>query len=144
MALATDAVWVTAKDARSVLRIDPDTNAVVAEIPTDAEPQDLVVDDSGVWVTHDYVGGSVQLIDPGTNEVRTTMENLGSGGVTAGGGYIWVTSTSIGITRIDPQTYETSVVLELNERNYDLAYEEDELWVTSTSGWVYRLPLPMP
>lgn len=144
VAVGDDAVWATAKDNDRVLRIDPATNAVVAEIPTFDKPQDLVIDEHGVWVTHDAGAGTVTLIDPGSNTVLSTVDGVGTGtGIAAGGGYIWVSTTNIGITRIDPQTYQTTPVIELpGEANYGIAYGGDELWVTSRSGWIYRVPVP--
>lgn len=137
-----DGVWVAARNAGTVFRIDPDRNTVVAEIAVDNGPQGLAADEHGVWVTSQYGSGSVTLIDPDSNEVVTTIPGVGSGiGITTGGGYVWVGTKNRGISRIDPTTYDTTVVTEQNEWNYGVAYGDDDLWVSSTFGWIYRVPL---
>lgn len=143
VAVSDDAAWATAKDDGKVLRIDPATNAVIAEISVFDQPQDVVVDPHGVWVTHDAGAGTVTLIDPATNDVVRTVDGVGSDtGIAAGGGYLWVTSSNAGVSRIDPESFKVTAVFEVTgESNYALAYDE-ELWVTSRSGWVYRVPLP--
>ncbi len=148
--VADDAVWVTAGNADTVVRIDPDTDTVIAEIAVCEQPEQLAIDERGVWVT--CIGyttgatalGTVAVIDPDTDEIRTLIDDIGStGGLTAGGGYVWVCTGGVGITRIDPQTYEQVIVLGLSEWNLAVAYGEDELWVSGRDGgWVYRVPLP--
>lgn len=73
LAAAGDGIWVTDKVGGKVLRVDPTTNAVVAEIATGAGTHDLAIDEHGIWVTN-YQANSVSRIDPATNEVVGTIE----------------------------------------------------------------------
>jgi streptogramin lyase len=84
------AVWATLPNA--VVRIDPNTNKVVATIPVQAieDYGKLAVGEGGVWVTHQV--SKLSRIDPASNQVIATID-VGPGvrGVTTGGGMVWVT-----------------------------------------------------
>jgi virginiamycin B lyase len=69
IAVDDDGAWVTGKDDGKVFRIDPTTNAVVAEVETGAGANGIVIDSSGVWVSN-YRENSVSRIDPATNDGR--------------------------------------------------------------------------
>ncbi len=140
LAAADDAVWVSDKNGGRVFRIDPATNAVVAEIETGAGAHDFAIDKHGVWVTN-YRANTVSRIDPATNEVVATIEGVGSGvGISAGDGAIWVSSKGGGISRIDPASNEVEPIAEFSGWNYGVAYGDNELWVSSVDEQlVYRL-----
>ncbi len=94
--VSDNAVWVTAKDAGTVARIDPLTNAVVAVIPTGLGAHDIVADGNGVWVTN-YRAGTVSRLDELTGAVVATIEDVGSGvGIDSSGDAVWVSSRSGG------------------------------------------------
>jgi YVTN family beta-propeller protein len=140
--LATNnAVWVTDKEAGTVIRIDASSNDVVASVATGAGAHDLAVDRSGIWVTS-YQDNTVSHIDPATNTVVATVEGVGSGvGITAADGAIWTSRQEDGIYRIDPNTHQAQRVAALNEWNYGIVVIDGELWVTSVaSGVIHRLP----
>jgi virginiamycin B lyase len=137
---AHGALWVTAKEDWSVLRIDPESNEVTATIQTGAGAHGLAADVNAVWVTN-YRENSVSRIDPATNAVVATIQGVGSGvGIAAGGDAIWVSTQSQGISRIDPATNEAVLVVELPGWNYGVAYADRELWISSVEeGVVYRV-----
>ena len=56
----------------TVSRIDPETNAVAAAIPTGNGPTSVAVDDRSVWVSNQFDGTLVR-IDPRTNRVVRTV-----------------------------------------------------------------------
>jgi virginiamycin B lyase len=136
-----DAVWASAKFEGLVLRLDPRSNSVVASIATGSGAHDLAVDDNGVWVTN-YRDNSVSRIDPTTNTVAATIHGVGSGvGICACDGGIMVSTQGQGVSRIDPKTNHVTPVVSLNEWNYGIACGEGELWVSSVTGLLYRVPL---
>lgn len=144
LAAAGDGIWVTDKVGGRVFRVDPTTNAVVAEIATGAGAHDLAIDEHGVWVTN-YQANTVSRIDPATNEVVATIEGIGSGvGISAGGGAIWVSTKGQGISRIDPDSNKAVLVAELPEWNYGVAYGDGELWVSSVDKQLVHRLTPRP
>lgn len=133
------AVWVTDKRGGQVFRVDPRKNAVVAVIRTGAGAHDLAVDRHGVWITN-YQADTVSRIDPTTNKVAATIRGVGSGtGICACNGAIWASARYQGVFRIDPATNKATMVAPLNEWNYGVGCGDGELWITSTSGRVYRM-----
>jgi YVTN family beta-propeller protein len=96
--------------------------------------------DGVVWVAN-YQANTVSRVDPRTNEVVATIDDVGSGvGIAAGDGGIFVSDQHHGVSRIDPATNAVTLVLAVPEWTYGLAYGDDELWVTSVERQrVYRL-----
>ena len=78
LSVGPDSLWVTlqraedvAPDEPTVVRIDPNDGAVVAEIPTGATPFHIWADTDAVWVcSRDLF---LARIDPATNEVVETL-----------------------------------------------------------------------
>jgi len=102
LAAADDAVWVSDKNGGRVFRIDPATNAVVAEIETGAGAHDFAIDKHGVWVTN-YRANTVSRIDPATNEVVDTIDTVSSpGDVAFAFGSVWVTTERGNLIRLEP------------------------------------------
>jgi YVTN family beta-propeller protein len=104
IALGAGALWFG--DSNGVWRIDPQTTAVVAHIPTPADG-DIVVSDSGVFVSN-FETSTVTRIDPATNTVVATIA-LPAGaaplGIAATSGAIWVANHhDWTVSRIDPAT----------------------------------------
>jgi DNA-binding beta-propeller fold protein YncE len=50
VAVGADAVWVPNQEDRTISRIDPRSNVVVATIATEYEPKAITVFDGAVWV----------------------------------------------------------------------------------------------
>lgn len=102
-------VWVTEADLNKVVRIDPATNEVVAEIALDGLPQGIAVGFGSVWVATsdppDGANGGVSRIDPATNAVVKTIlvPNLPEF-VAIGAGAVWTSSNNGTIAEVDPQT----------------------------------------
>ncbi len=126
------AVWVTAKEDGTVVRVDPATNTVVSYIPTGSGAHDMVADENGLWVTN-YRANTISRIDLATGQVVATIEGVGSGvGIDSGGGAVWASNKSDGIFRIDPATNVATLVFEKPQWSYGLAYSEGDLWVSGT------------
>lgn len=105
VAVGSHALWVLKNDDNAVLRIDPNTQRVLAQIPIGFVPYDMAANDDAVWITG-YWEDQLARIDPRTNLVvaRLTLPD-GAAGIAVTGQAVWVTSTIAGqVSRIDPAT----------------------------------------
>lgn len=122
IAVGGDAVWVANQGPRTVTRIDPQTDAVVATIPLGEPdglvgPTNLTFGHGSLWVL-DAVSSSVLRIDPQTNGVTAsislgspTQGNTAPLGIVATPDAVWVanrwgTEDALdgSVVRIDPRT----------------------------------------
>jgi YVTN family beta-propeller protein len=99
------------------------------------------VGEGGVWVASG--DGTVDRIDPGSGDVtRAPVRVAAPGGIAAGEGSVWVTSSSDGtVTRIDPATL-TAIgdPIEVGARPADVAVGAGSAWVANTDdGTVTRI-----
>jgi YVTN family beta-propeller protein len=103
LAVGEGSVWVANGTDKSIVRLDPATGKVQANIVLGQAPRGIAVGDvSSVWVN---TVNRVWKIDPVSNTV-VLMEDLGepSGAVASGEGSVWVTGMLDGLGRIDPAT----------------------------------------
>jgi YVTN family beta-propeller protein len=98
-------VWVGDATSKSVYRIDPDTNAVIATIPAPSGSEacgDLAAEATGIWVGASCDSPLIWRIDPQTNTVSKAIKvSDQSGQIAAGLGSIWAVSEDR-LYRIDP------------------------------------------
>lgn len=120
VAAGANGVWVTQPNEGQVLRIDPLSGDVVAEIPVDGFPQGVDVGFGSVWVAAadppDGANGAVVRIDPRSNEVVRTIlvPNLPEY-LDAGAGAVWATSNNGTIAEIDPRTNQLVSTIRITE-----------------------------
>lgn len=90
VAVGFGAVWVSDSTGDRVIRVNPDTGEIVAEIAVDGGPTSLTITDDAVWVTKPRTG-EVRGIDPATNR---PLPAVGTGPnpaiLEAGGAGLWV------------------------------------------------------
>ena len=111
-AFGAGALWVSVGDD-TILRIDPATNGVDAEITVGAGGRhEIAVGEGGVWVTNPD-DNTVSRINPATNAVVATIDTEGFFpiGVTTSNGAVWVANhhadesdpdSTGSVVRIDP------------------------------------------
>lgn len=132
LAVGEGAVWVTVSpdptaDAGEVVRIDPATDGVVARVPVEGTPRDVLVGEGGVWVLSLLPGREAHLcgaegpcegppgslsgmevlhVDPVTNDVVGRHPNALSVGVGEGAVWmgVWLTEGGLGLARVDPRS----------------------------------------
>ncbi|MCC6223770.1 MAG: hypothetical protein IT201_09825 [Thermoleophilia bacterium] len=109
VAAGAGSVWVTAPNAGTVTRIDPDTGEVAAVIEVGGYPQGIAVGFRAVWVASGNppggVNGAVTRIDPRTNEAAAVIPVPDVPEyVAAGAGGVWVTTDAGTVRRIEPGT----------------------------------------
>jgi virginiamycin B lyase len=142
-------VWLSKSDSKSVLRIDPATNQVVARIRVGSDPElGIGIGLGSVWVA-DPKDRSLTQIDPRTNSVvRVIPVNLpdeaeGSIGVGAGG--IWLLTNDNGtdsgtLSRVDPDSGKVTATIKVKPKSHAALVAFDAVWVSSTgAGTVLRI-----
>lgn len=135
VALGHGAVWITTGEGR-VLRVDPGSNTVTAEIDVGAGPvTSLAVSEDAVWVS---AASDLVRIDPATNEVVARLRSQrGFGDVAFGEGALWVIAGANKegeVWRIDPETTEVLKRVPLANPSFwnEIAAGEGAVWVTSS------------
>ena len=94
-------VWVAGD--LGVSRIDPGTDAIVAEVSVGGVAS-VAANEAGLWISS-YVQDQVARIDPSTNEVVWTTNVTGPVRLAIGEGALWASSPMAGtVTKLDPAT----------------------------------------
>jgi dipeptidyl aminopeptidase/acylaminoacyl peptidase len=152
IAVGAGAVWVTVndfpQDEHWLLRIDPETNEIVANIPVNSAGH-VAVGSAAVW-TIDDIGGSrdgVLRIDPTTNEVMATIP-VGSYAfdVAVDSTGVWVTrdidsaGRSGEVIRIDPLTNEIVARIPVKGRIRDVVVGGGGVWVHDSTSTLREGP----
>lgn len=135
LAAGDGSTWVSVQDTiPHLLRIDQETNNVVATISVDAALPYLVVADSGVWGAG-HAGATLFLmrVDTQRNEVTSVLRGIG-GPIDSGAGAIWATLPSgkhaaSSIARIDPATNEVTDVIPLDGSAAQISVAGGFVWV---------------
>ena len=129
------AVWVTANDASSVVRIDPVTNAVTDTVDLGFDPWAVTAGDGSVWVS-DYDHGAVVRIDARTRKAgsRITVPS-GPTEMAIASGTLWVVCSAAGIvTRIDTRRDAVIASIPVSAWALAIAIVGDDVWVRGGSA----------
>jgi DNA-binding beta-propeller fold protein YncE len=126
-------VWVADGNDGTVTQIDPRLDQVVQAIPQGGQstvaPDPVfyvAVDSSYVWATR---GNELLRIAPSTGQLRVWATVGSPAGLATGGGYVWVTTQSQNLLRIDPQTPETVDPQPLPAEGISPVYARASLWL---------------
>jgi streptogramin lyase len=136
VAISSGSVWMTTGENGHVVRFDPDTKSVAAEIDVRAGPvTDLAVSEDAVWAS---ASSELVRIDPATNEVVARLRSQGGfGDIALGESGLWVVSGSGeegSVWRIDPATNDVRQRIPLANPSYwnEIAVGNGAVWVTSS------------
>jgi streptogramin lyase len=130
-------LWVTDWDANLLLRLDPQTLRMIAEIDVGPQPKGILLAGSSVWIANTH-GGTVDRVDVTKNRVAATVTvgptgNSGPNWLTQAFNSIWVDVPNITtVARIDPITtavQATIVVTGSANPCGGLAVTSDAVWV---------------
>ena len=130
-----DAVWVTAPDARSLVRVDPLSKVAVATVPAcDVKNYGLTEAGGSIWAAC-FNEGEVLRIDPATNRIVARVAvGVGAHHVASGAGSVWVTNRETGaLSRIDVAT-NTVVATIRTSINPAIVFAQDAVWATADSS----------
>jgi hypothetical protein len=134
---ATDVAGTTAapSTAPEGHLVSPADSVQEARLRLPGGPDWLVADDSGVWVKRD--NGSVDRIDPGTDEVSVTVDVGGDlcQGIGAGSGAVWACSGT-DVVRIDPEAGTVTATYPVGKAfaQGHLVTGSGRLWVLTGDG----------
>jgi streptogramin lyase len=106
VAIGYGSVWATGYANNELYRIDLDTNSLASRIKLHQTPRFVVAGEASIWVLNQG-DASIQRLNPKTGELIATVATglpLGSGNITTGGGYVWVSMPGYPVTQIDPKT----------------------------------------
>jgi sugar lactone lactonase YvrE len=127
LAVGGGAVWVTVPDRGSstLYRVDSATDRVVDTVRVGEAAGSVVFGEGSVWVNHEWAGGSVDRIDPATDEVAATLDvpNVQA----AGGGWLWGVGEGR-VLRIDPASGDVRATIPI-ARAQQVAFEGSTVWV---------------
>ena len=133
-------VWATAPNRGVVMRIDPATNDVVAEIPLEGFPVGIAIGFGSVWVATpdppEGAEGAVSRIDPRSNEVVRTIlvDNLPEF-LAVGPNAVWVTSNNGTVAEIDPRTNQVVETVRVTDGGRtSVAAGGGAVWATEIAG----------
>jgi len=141
LAAGADSVWVLSSADGILSRIDVERNEVTATIRVMANSFCADFAFGSVWITNSgspegSSAGSVQRIDPATNEVVATIPaGPAPRFLAAGEGGVWTLNWGDGsVTRIDPGTNQvvTNIPLGMEGGGGDIATGGGRVWVRGT------------
>jgi virginiamycin B lyase len=131
VATSKGAVWAGRGDTKSLVRIDPATNRIVATVPVGVEPWYIAASDSAVWLS-DWRSNTVVRVDPSTNTVVATVTDLAAGptGLAIAPGAVWVASSRAAtLTKIDTATNKVAATLATDPTPLPVVYAYGSVWV---------------
>jgi len=131
VAVSRGAVWVGKGDTKSLVRIDPATDRVLATIPVGVEPWYIVASDTAVWLS-DWRANTVVRVDPASNSVVASVPGLPAGptGLALAPGALWVASSRDNLlTKIDTATNHVAGTVATDPTPLPVAYAYGSIWV---------------
>lgn len=140
VAASDDAVWVASPNDDMLVRVDPKTLKVVAEVKDVSAPNFVATDGTDVWALggqrtdQSLSDGSVTRIDAGTNEIVATIpidENPGAAGdIEIGEDGVWVRTQYTLLAKIDPATNEVTDRIEDQKGLGGVVNEFGSVWLS--------------
>jgi sugar lactone lactonase YvrE len=135
------AIWVVIDGSDTVLRVDPATGKVIAELDGGHRPHSVAIGFGSLWVT-EHGSAVVRRFGPDGSLLATIRGPGLNVGITATEAEIWAAGP-YGIMAIDPTTNEIGRQVKLGAGDwYGLAYAGSSLWLTSAeAGKLYQIPV---
>jgi len=133
LVVAANAVWVANHRDGTVTRIDPETGPPDT-IPVGGHPTGLTSLDGTIWVwtlESLLVPIDSRFTTPGTSISLARWVRPGrKGGITSGGGFLWLTSPRARVLRVDPDSPRTpDLITPDNGAEGAITYRNGEAWV---------------
>ena len=142
IAAGIGSIWVITDRKGVVSRIDPDTNAAVAEIHVAAGAASVIFAGDALWVTS---GGRnhVTRINPHNNELVETIEvGPNPGRLAAGDGAVWTLNRGNGsVTRVDVATNKVVATIDVGKDvvTGEIAAGEGSVWISAPGVPLVRI-----
>jgi virginiamycin B lyase len=142
LAATADSIWLMTDNKATLSRIDPEQNAVVAELRLPAGCNTVTFGEAALWVTCPSEN-RVLRIDPQSNLVDKRIEvSPQPKSLAIGEGSIWVLCQKNGrVERIDPKTFKVTKTIELAVPGVDgsIAIGAGSIWVSQAGFPLTRI-----
>jgi len=129
-------------DPKGVLsRIDPDTNAPVAESYVAGGARAVVAGEGALWITSEE-GDRLTRVNPHNNEVVETIAvGPKPGRLAVGEGGVWTLNTDGTVTRVDPSTNKVVATITVggDTAKGDIAAGVGSVWVSTPGAPIIRI-----
>lgn len=144
LAVTPDAIWAVGEAPNSteatpgrLVRVDPTTGAVVANIAVGVQPMGVAVTATDVWVANS-TSNTVSRIDISRAVVVATVHTPGApNAVVVSPEGVWIVSgnaDSGALTRVDSSSGQTVAAIQVPAMPMAIAYVDGALWVASEKG----------
>lgn len=119
-------IWVANGPSRTVTRIDPSTDTVLAVVAVPNPASVIAAGAGAIWLTS-FPGDSLTRIDPNANTATGTISLAPSGGIgpvgiTVYDGYVWVANhqgnPTGSVAKIDPATMSVVDVIPVGSQSF--------------------------
>ncbi|HYN08383.1 MAG TPA: hypothetical protein VES67_13450 [Vicinamibacterales bacterium] len=141
-ASAARSVWLVADQKGTLLRIDPETNAGIAEIHLGAGARGVVSGPDALWVPVSS-SQAVVRINPNNNLIVETIKvGKQPRSVSVGEGAVWSLNAGDGsVSRIDPKTNKVTATVTLGVKigEGQMVAGEGSIWITSPAAPLIRV-----
>lgn len=145
IAVGEGAVWVPDMGSSTIYKVDPKSNKVVLNVPTNifGGQGSIGVGAGAIWVVtfdnHDKTLTRYNA-ESGVEEAQITLPHP-CRGVAFGNGYVWVTAATRGeLYRIDPLANRIASTTELHGASHILVFWEGSIWIAyDAEGLVERI-----
>lgn len=135
--------WATAVGLKSLIRIDPGTNAVTAKVPLSVLPcADLAVDSRTVWVStgHCAPPAIVKVDARKGKQIATVTGEIAPIGLEVGFNSLWVADDGHkSVDRISPRTSRVVARLPFSGSPIRLGVGFGSIWLRNDDGRVVRI-----
>ena len=142
VAATADSVWFLSDNRTTLSRVDPEQNAIVAELRLAAGCNTLAFGEASLWVTCPAENHVVR-VNPNTNLVDKRIEvSAQPTSLAIGENSIWVYCRKEGkIDRIDPKTNKVTKTIELSVPGVEgtLALGQGSVWASQTGFPLTRI-----
>ncbi len=126
-------IWVANATSRTLTKIDPRANAVLATIDVPGSPTGIAFDGAHIWVALAGIPSRATKIDPVTNSIVAHVPvGANPQGLVFDGTNLWVANSgSNSVTRIDPVANAVVATVSVEAFPTALAFDGTSIWVTS-------------
>ncbi len=142
LAVGASSVWMLTDRRGTLVRIDPATNATVAEIMVPVGSYTVAFGEGAVWVTNTDAN-TLTRVDPATNLVTDTIKvGRTPRFLAVGEGSVWTLNQGDGsVSRVDPKTNKlvTTIDVGVPGPGGDIAVGEGSVWVTAIDVPISRI-----
>lgn len=142
MVTATGSIWMVTNAGASLIRVDPDTNAVVAEVSLPAAATAITVSGDALWLVSSAKNLAIR-VNGYSNVVEETVRVGPSPiGVASGEGSVWTLNGGDGsVSRIDPKTNKVTETIKagITGANGTILVGEGSVWVSTPGSPLARI-----